>query len=101
VLFWKPEDYHKSLTKGPWLWGNIGLFLTHWFQYFNPSTIVIMNIPIWVRPPKLLAHLWHYMDFQGIEDTLGHYLTTDASHGKLCVYTYGRFFLEIDISKGV
>lgn len=34
-------------------------------------------------------------------DYLGNYLNTNASHGKLGVYNYGKNCVEINISKGM
>jgi len=56
---------------------------------------------IWAKT-RNLPHLWHYIVFQGIGDTLSRYLIIDASCEWLGVYTYGRFFfVDIDISKGL
>jgi len=95
------EDYQKALKGGPWFWGSAGLFLSPWFPDFDPSTAVISKLPIWVRLPNLPAHLWHFAVFQGIGDTLGHFLATDTSRGEKGLYTYGRICTEIDISKGL
>ena len=95
------EDYQKALMGGPWFWGSTGLFLTPWFPDFDPSTAVITKLPIWVRLPNLPAHLWHFVVFQGIGDTLGRFLATDTSRGEKGIYTFGRICAEIDISKGL
>lgn len=95
------EDYQKALTGGSWFWGSAGLFLTPWFPDYDSSTTVITNLPIWVRPPNLSTHLWHFSVFLGIGDTLGRYLATDTSRREKGLYTYGRLCVEIDISKGL
>lgn len=99
MVFDLNEDYHKALMGGPWFWGSAGLFRTPWFPDFNPSTVVITKIPIWVNLLNLPAHLWHIYVFLAIGDTLGRYLAIDSSRKENGLYTYGRMCAEIDISK--
>lgn len=101
VAFAFNEDYQKALTRGPWFWGSAGLFLSLWFPDFDPSTAVISKLPIWFKLPNLPAHLWHFAVFQGIGDTLGHFLAIDTSRGEKGINTFGRICAEIDIRKGL
>lgn len=101
ILFGKNEDYHRVLTEGPWFWNSAGLFLTPWFQDFDPSTAVITKLPIWVRLHNLPAHLWHYAVFEGIGNSLGRFLNADYSRVEQGIYTYARIYVEIDISRGL
>jgi len=82
AVFVLEEDYQRALTVGPWFWGSAGLFLTPWFPDFDPSTAIITKLPIWVRLPNLPAHLWHFVVFQGIGNSLGRFLDTDISRGE-------------------
>jgi len=36
IIFDNIVDYHNALSKRPWFWGKIRLFLTPWFPYFDP-----------------------------------------------------------------
>ena len=95
------RNYKKALMEAPWFWGSTRLFLTPWFPDFDPSSAVITKLPIWVRIPNIPAHLWNFVVFQGIGDTLGRYLAMDTSRGEKGIYTFGRICAEIDISKGL
>ena len=101
TVFAFDEDYQKALKEGPWFWGSAGLFLTPWFPDFDPSTTIITKLPIWVRLPNLPANLWHFAVFQGIGNSLGHFLDTDTSRGEKGLYTFARICAEIDMSKGL
>ena len=102
VLFTFNEDYQKVLIEVPYFCGKAGLFLTPWFPDFNPSTVVITKLPIWIRLPNLPAHLcWHFSVFQGIRNTLGCFLAMDTFRGEAGIYTFERNCAEIDISKGL
>lgn len=101
VLFGKNEDYQRVLSDGPWFWNSAGLFLTPWFQDFDPSSAVITKLPIWVRLHNLPAHLWHQAVFEGIGNSLGRFLNTDYSRAEQGIYTFARICAEIDISRGL
>lgn len=101
VVFALGEDYQKALTAGPWFWGSTSLFLTPWFPDFDPSTTIITKLPIQVRLPNLLAHLWHFVVFQGIDNSLGRLLDTNISRGEKGLYTFTRICAKIDMSKGL
>lgn len=49
----------------------------------------------------LPMHLWHFSVFQGIGNTLVRFLVTDPSRGEKGIYTHGKIYAEIDISKGL
>lgn len=101
TVFADTEDYQRALTKGPWFWNTAGLFLTPWFPEFDPATAVITKLPIWVRLPNLPAHLWNFVVFEAIGNSLGRYLSTDADRGLKGMYTFARICAEIDLSKGL
>lgn len=50
----KEKDY--ALHEGPWFWGNAGLFMTPWFPGFDPSTMVVSKMSVWVRLHNLPLH---------------------------------------------
>lgn len=50
----KEKDF--ALYEGPWFWGNAGLFMTPWFPGFDPSTMVVSKMSVWVRLHNLPLH---------------------------------------------
>lgn len=46
--------------EGPWFWGNVGLFIIPWFLAFDANTMVVSEIPVWVRLHNLPLHFWHH-----------------------------------------
>ena len=56
VIFPSQEDLLSVTRKGPWFWGFAGLFITPWFPKFDPLTMVVTKVPIWVQLLNLPIH---------------------------------------------
>jgi len=50
----KEKDFY--LHEGPWFWGNVGLFMTPCFPGFDPSSMVVSKMSIWVKIHNLPLH---------------------------------------------
>jgi len=63
------------MNEGPWFWGNVGLFMTSWFLEFDPNTMVVSKMLVWVK-------------------LYNERLSKD-------IYTFARICVEVDLSQGL
>lgn len=101
VLFDDLEHCYNALDEGPWFMGPAGLFLTPWFPDFDPASAVITKAPVWIRLPNLPVHLWCTEVYRLIGNALGRFYTGDYQRERQGLYTYARFCVELDLSKGL
>jgi len=85
------------LNEGPWFWGNAGLFLTSWFPEFDPNTMVVSKMPMWVKLYNLPLHFWHIKALIGIGNALGKFLKVDSERLTKDIYTSARIYVEVDL----
>lgn len=95
----KDKDY--ALNEGPWFWGNAGLFVRSWFPDFDPNSMVVTKMPVWVKLFNLPIHFWHYKVLEGIGNTLGSFLKADHERLSKDIYTFARICVEVDLSQGL
>ena len=69
IVLENKEYQQKIISQGTSFWGNVSIFLTPSFLDFNPSTMIITKLSIWVHIPNLPSHIWNFLVFQGIGDT--------------------------------
>lgn len=101
VKFDTVNDKEYALYEGPWFWGNAGLFLTPWFPEFDPNTMVVTKMPVWVKLYNLPLHFWHYKVLTDIGNTLGKFLKVDNDRLSKDIYTFSRICVEVDLSQGL
>ena len=101
VNFPSREDILSVSRKGPWFWGSDGIFITPWFLNFDPLTMVVMKVPIWVRIPNLPLHYWTQSIFEGIGNDLGFFLSSNDTHVAEGLFTYARIYATIDTNSGL
>lgn len=46
VRFRIEQEREYILNKGPWSWGNVGLFMSPWFLDFYANTMVVLKMPV-------------------------------------------------------
>lgn len=56
VRFNIEREKEYILNKGPWFWGNAGLFIAPWFPDLDANTMVVSKMPVWVRLHNLPLH---------------------------------------------
>lgn len=101
VRFNTEHEKEYILNKGPWFWGNAGLFITPWFPDFDSNTMVVSNMPVWVRLHSLPLHFWHHKVLIAIGNTLGKFLKTDENRLTKGVFTFARICVEVNLSQGL
>ena len=93
VQFYSQEDYKIIFQEGTWFQGRVGIFITPWFLEFDPSTMVVTKMPIWVRLPNMPLPFWHPSVLQEIGNSLGIFFKYDrhiTHHGLFtCPYLCG------------
>lgn len=101
VVFRGEEEREKALTDGPWFWGSAGLFVTPWFPEFDPNTMVVSKMPVWVRLHNLPMHFWHFSSLAVIGNNLGRMLKIDTERHLKGIFTFARICVEVDLSQGL
>lgn len=101
VVFRVEEEREKALTEGPWFWGSAGLFVTPWFPEFDPNTMVVSRMPVWVRLHNLPMHFWRFTSLSAIGNTLGRMLKIDTERHLKRIFTFARICVEVDLSQGL
>ena len=48
VKFISLEATDKIIRAGPWFWGTTGLFMTPWFPNFDPNTMIVSRMLVWL-----------------------------------------------------
>ena len=101
VKFNTVKDKKYALNEGPWFWGNARLFMTYWFSEFDPNTMVVSKMPVWVKLYNLPLHFWHVKVLEGISNALGKFLKEDNEHLSKGIYTFARICVEVDLDQGL
>ena len=101
MTFPSREDLLSVTSKGPWFWGYVRIFITPWFPKFDPLTMVVTKVPIWVRLPNLPIHFWSQWIFKGIGNALGCYLSSDGIRSTQGRFTFSCICATIDINSGL
>lgn len=83
------------------MWGNVGLFITPWFQNFDANSTIISKILVWVRRHNLPLHLLHPKVLEGIENMVGRYIKLDTQRIEEAISTFARICVEVELSKGL
>lgn len=95
VNFYTEEEKERILNEGPWFWGNAGLFITPWFPEFDPNTMVVTRMPVWVRLHNLPIHFWHHNTLSVIGNTLGKMQKVDPETHIKGIFTFARICVDL------
>eukprot|EP00253_Pinus_taeda_P017483 PITA_17483 len=101
VRFASAEARETIIRNGPWFWGTSGLFMTPWFPDFDPNTMTVTKVPVWVRLFNLPLHFWSEQVLEGIGNSIGKYIKADLERIDERLYTFARICVEVDLSKGL
>lgn len=101
VRFRTIQEREHFLNKGQWFWGNFGLFMTPWFLEFDANTMVVTEMPVWVRLHNLLLHFWHHNVLIAIGNSLGKFLKIDKDRLTRGIFNFLRLCVEVDLSQGL
>lgn len=94
VVFSNLEDKERTFKGGPYFMNNVGLFMRHWEDYYNPDQEKMLEAPIWVRLFGLPVEFWDPEILESIGNTIGTFVkvaeTTKrgkyTSYARICVY---------------
>lgn len=85
----------------PWFMGSTGLFMTPWFPEFDPNTMVLSRMSVWVCLHNLPLHFWSPQVLFGIGNTIGRFIKMDTKRTKEGIYTFACMCVEVDLSKAL
>lgn len=98
VMFYIHVDYKKVFEDGPWFWGRVGIFVTTLFPKFNPNTLLVIKMPIWVQLLNLPSHLLHLTIFQNIRNSFDSYIKININRDNTSLSTYSPICVDIDLN---
>lgn len=75
--------------------------MTPWFPGFDPSSMVVSKMSIWVRLHNLPLHLWLPKVFEAMGNAIGKYIKQDLERIARCIHTFARICVEVDLSQGL
>lgn len=76
-------------------------FCYNMFPNFDPNTMLVTAILVWVHLLNPSLHFWHISLFEDIGNTLGSYIKTEIERAKKGLCTYTNICVEIDLTKGL
>lgn len=83
------------------VWGNVGIFITPWFPYFDAKNMVVSKISVWVRLPYLPLLFWHHKVLEDIGNNLGRLRKRDLKRTKKGIFNFASICVETNLSKGL
>eukprot|EP00253_Pinus_taeda_P004972 PITA_04972 len=94
AIFANLEDKERVFEEGPYFMNNVGLFMKHWEERYNPENERMLVAPIWVRLFGLPKEFWDPEILEGIGNTIGGFVKIAEatkrgkfnSYARLCVY---------------
>jgi len=84
---------------GPWFWGRVGLFLTHWSPESNLAIMTVSLTSAWVRLSNLPIHFWEEGVMKKIGNSLGKFNRFDKRKEKDGFFSCTRLCGELYPSK--
>jgi hypothetical protein len=66
----------------------VGLFVTPWFLKFDPSTMIVTKMPLWVQLPNLPLHFWHILVIKDTRKALDKHVKANFEMVGLDLFTY-------------
>eukprot|EP00253_Pinus_taeda_P004060 PITA_04060 len=70
-MFSNLEDKERVFEEGPYFFNNLGLFMRHWEEFYNPDKEKMLATPIWVRLFGLPIEFWDLEILEGIGNSIG------------------------------
>ena len=98
IDFDKQGDKSTIVEVGPWFWGSSSLFMQHWSPTFNPSTISISTVLVWVRLPNLSLHLLNDPSIHVIGNAIGQFHSIYHNTTNFFKTTYAHIYVQMDLS---
>lgn len=77
------------------------LFISPWFPDFDPNTMVVTKMSVWVRLPNLPLHFCHKAVLTDIGNNLGKFIKIDQTRYGQNLFTYSWICIEVNLSRGL
>lgn len=93
----KKEDYEQAPYGDPWIIDDYYLIVGSWSPSFNPFTVGLQKMQVWVRFPELSIQFYNKEFLKRVGNRLGKTLRVDettlmASRGR-----FARISVEVDL----
>lgn len=97
VIFANLEDKERIFEEGPYFMNNVGIFMRHWEDRYNPDAEKLLAAPIWVRLFGLPMEFWDPEVLEGIGNSIGAFVKVAEStkRGKYTSYTRICVYMNI------
>jgi hypothetical protein len=95
-----PEDTELLLAQR-WVIGGSSLMIKRWRLAFNPDTEYFQYRHLWVLLPGFPLHLWNAAAMEVIGNSLGSFISLDASTLLAPSRKMGKILVEMDVHSGL
>lgn len=68
---------------------------------FYSTTMVVSEMPLWVRRQNLPLHFWHHKVLEGIGNSLRKFIKIDVDRISKGIFNFSRICIEVDFSQGL
>ncbi|XP_058734051.1 uncharacterized protein LOC131605747 [Vicia villosa] len=100
ILKFKTDaDREEVMMKGPYTIRNMPMVLMDWRPDFSMERDMLRTVPIWVKLPRLLLHMWGERSLCKIGSIIGTPMFTDECTTTKLRFTYARILVEVDLTQ--
>lgn len=99
VIFSNMEDKERIFEDGPYFFNNVGLFIRHWDECYNPDQEKLLAALIWVWLFGLPMDFWDPEILEGIGNSIGTFVKVADSTRKGRYTSYARICVYMNITK--
>lgn len=90
---------NEILYSGPYTINNTPIVIKLWSPDFDLKTEFLIEIPIWVKFPKLPINSWGAKSLSSIASTIGTPLYADSCTAKQTRISFARILIEVNVTK--
>ncbi|XP_009770244.1 uncharacterized protein [Nicotiana sylvestris] len=99
IKFQSVADMNEILYSGPYTINNRPIVIKPWSPDFDLKTEFLIEIPIWVKFPKLPINCWGAKSLSSIASTIGTPLYADSCTAKQTRISFARILIEVNVTK--
>ncbi|XP_075103846.1 uncharacterized protein LOC142178405 [Nicotiana tabacum] len=99
IKFKTRDDMQEILYSGPYTISNRHIILKQWTTYFDFEKEFTIEIPLWIKLPKLPLNCWGNNSLSRIASSIRTPMYADECTAKQIRVSYARMLIEVDVTK--
>lgn len=99
IIFSNLEDKERIFDDGPYFFNNVGLFMRHWEECYNPDKEKMLVAPIWVQLFGIPIEFWDLEILEGIKNSIGTFIKVADTTRKGRCTSYARICAYLNITE--